>query len=74
MTAGQLDTVINTCVWIDTQTAIYGPGLAVAVGLWAVCRVVRALRHATHRVRLHLELQRIENHANQTTPTREEKP
>lgn len=74
MTADQLDTVINAYVWIDTQAAVYGPGLAAAAGLWAACRTVRALRHAAHRVRLHLELQRIENHANQTTPIREEKP
>ncbi|MFJ9671415.1 hypothetical protein ACIRP5_11575 [Streptomyces sp. NPDC101221] len=74
MTAGQLDTVINAYVWIDTQAAVYGPGLAAAASLWAVCRTVRALRHAADRVRLHLELQHIEDHANQTTPIREEKP
>ncbi|MFH8531583.1 hypothetical protein ACH4GE_24570 [Streptomyces tendae] len=73
MTADQLDTVINAYMWVDAQAAVYGPGLAVAVGLWTVCRTVRALRHAAHRVRLHLDLQHIEDHANQT-PAREEKP
>ncbi|MFE7727468.1 hypothetical protein ACFU5D_16935 [Streptomyces anthocyanicus] len=73
MTAGQLDTVINAYVWVDAQGAVYGPGLAVAAGLWAVGRAVRALRRAAERVRLHLDLQRIEDHANQTT-VREEQP
>ncbi|WP_333743549.1 hypothetical protein [Streptomyces ardesiacus] len=73
MTAGQLDTVINAYVWIDAQTAVYGPGLAAAAGLWVACRTVRALRHAAHRVRLHLDVQRIEDHANQNA-IREEKP
>jgi hypothetical protein len=74
VTAGQLDTVINAYVWVDAQAAVYGPGLAAAAGLWVACRAVRALRHAADRVRLHLDLQHIENHANQTTPVREEKP
>lgn len=73
MTADQLDTVINAYVWIDTQAATFGPGLAAAAGLWAACRTIRSLRRAAQRVRLHLELQRIENPANQT-PIREEKP
>lgn len=73
MTADQLDTVINAYVWVDAQAAVYGPGLAAAAGLWAACRAVRALRRAAARVRLHLDLQHIENHANQT-PAREEKP
>ncbi|KOX32842.1 hypothetical protein ADL07_11860 [Streptomyces sp. NRRL F-4707] len=73
MTADQLDTAINTYLWVDTQAGVYGPGLAVAASLWAACRTIRALRHAAHRVRLHLDLQRIEDHANQT-PIREEKP
>ncbi|MEU0589907.1 hypothetical protein [Streptomyces ardesiacus] len=74
MTADQLDTAINTYLWVDTQAAVYGPGLAVAAGLWAVCRTIRALRHAAHRVRLHAGLHQLEQHANQTTPVREEKP
>ncbi|MEU1043894.1 hypothetical protein ABZ400_01905 [Streptomyces sp. NPDC005897] len=74
MTAGQLDTVINAYVWVDSQAAVYGPGLATAAGLWFACRTVRALRRAADRVRLHLDLQHIENHANQTAPVREEKP
>ncbi|MGX1220400.1 hypothetical protein [Streptomyces ambofaciens] len=73
MTADQLDTVINAYVWVDTQAAVYGPGLAAAAGLWVAYRTVRALRRAAGRVRLHLDLQHIENHANQTT-VREEKP
>ena len=73
MTAGQLDTIINAYVWIDAQAAVYGPGLAAAAALWGICRTVRSLRNAAHRVRLHLDLQHIENHANQTT-AREEKP
>lgn len=73
MTADQLDTVINAYVWADAQAAVYGPGLAVAVGLWAAYRTIRALRRAAHRVRLHLDPQHIEDHANQTT-VREEKP
>lgn len=76
MTAGQLDTAINAYVWAAYQVDVYGPGLAAAAGLWAVVRTVRALRHAAQRVRLHLELQRIENHANQTSQhatTRKEK-
>ncbi|WP_121701669.1 hypothetical protein [Streptomyces sp. E5N298] len=73
MTAGQLDTAINAYVWIDGQAAVYGPGLAVATGLWGVCRTVRALRRAADRVRLHLDLMHIEDHANQNT-IREEKP
>ncbi|MFG3127438.1 hypothetical protein ACGFZU_07015 [Streptomyces tendae] len=73
MTADQLDTVINAYVWVDAQAAVYGPGLAAAAALWAVCRTVRALRRAANQVRLYLELQHIENHANQT-PVREEKP
>ncbi|WP_282084074.1 hypothetical protein [Streptomyces tendae] len=72
MTLDQLDTAINAYVWVDAQRAVYGPGLAVAAGLWAVCRTVRAVRRAADRVRLHLDLQRIEYHANQT-PIREEK-
>lgn len=73
MTAGQLDTVINAYAWAAYQAAVYGPGLAAAAGLWAACRTARALRRAADRVRLHLDLQRIEDHANQT-PVREEKP
>ncbi|MFD5221444.1 hypothetical protein ACFWMH_27765 [Streptomyces tendae] len=73
MTAGQLDTAINAYMWAGAQAAVYGPGLAAATVLWAVYRTVRALRHAAHRVRLHLDLRRIEDHANQTT-VREEKP
>jgi hypothetical protein len=67
MTAGQLDTVINAYVWADTQRAVYGPGLAAAAALWAVSRTVRALRRAAHQVRLHLDLQHIENHANRNS-------
>lgn len=73
MTAGQLDTVINAYVWTAYQADVYGPGLAVAAGVWATVRTIRALRQAAHRVRLHLDLQHIEDHANQT-PIREEKP
>nr|WTC12482.1 hypothetical protein OHA15_33585 [Streptomyces anthocyanicus] len=73
MTAGQLDTVLNAYVWADAQRAVYGPGLAAAAGLWVACRTVRALRRAAGRIRLHLNVQRIEDHANQTT-VREEKP
>lgn len=64
MTADQLDTVINAYVWVAGQVAVYGPGLAAAAALWVACRTARALRRAAHRVRLHLELQHIENHAN----------
>ncbi|MET9190719.1 hypothetical protein ABZX63_36455 [Streptomyces tendae] len=74
MTADQLDTAINAYVWVDAQAALYGPGLAVAAGLWGICRTARALRRAADRVRLYLDLQHIEDHANQTTPIREEKP
>jgi hypothetical protein len=74
VTADQLDTVINAYGWVAGLAAVYGPGLAAAAGLWGICRTVRALRRAADRVRLHLDLQHIENHANQTTPTRKEKP
>ncbi|CAM5390647.1 hypothetical protein STENM36S_06317 [Streptomyces tendae] len=73
MTADQLDTVINAYVWADAQRAVYGPGLAAAAGLWVACRTVRALRHAADRIRLHLDLQHIEDHANQNA-IRKEKP
>ncbi|WP_333758455.1 hypothetical protein [Streptomyces sp. ISBFB 2968] len=38
MTTDQFDTVINACMWFDTQIATFGPGVILAVGFRLVWR------------------------------------
>ncbi|MFD8200026.1 hypothetical protein [Streptomyces sp. NPDC059701] len=61
MTPEQLDTAINAYVAVDAAVTEYGPGLAVAAGLWATARVSRRIAHRLHQRR---GLRRIEHYAN----------
>jgi hypothetical protein len=50
MTPEQLDMAINAWVWVDIKIGVYGPGLALAAGLWAAARATRgAVDHIAYR-------------------------